>query len=223
MNLRCIYDIPRDCSINIALDEFFFTKVNFEEIVRFYKWTGPAYTIGYFQKFPINKADNYPVVRRLTGGLSVLHNTDLSYSLIVSDNIWPYIYDQEQTYKIFHENIRKSLEAINIFCDKTVIKNDNLKSYSCVQTLYKDDLLLNSKKIVGSCQRRRGKKILVEGSIHLNLAPEQTKTFINEFFKNLSYTLKCDTINNNLTKEEINSAIKLCKEKYNTDKWNKLF
>ena len=223
MNLRCIFDIPRNCSTNIALDEVFFTKENFEDILRFYRWTEPAYTIGYFQKFPADKDDTYPVVRRLTGGLSVLHNTDLSYSLIVSDKIWPYIYDQEQTYKIFHENIRKSLEKINIFCDKTKIENDSLKSYSCVQTLYKDDLLLNGRKIVGSCQRRRSKKILVEGSIHLKLTQEQSETFSNEFFKNLSYTLKCDTINKDLTKEEISAAEELCKEKYDTDKWNKLF
>lgn len=223
MKLRFVYDIPRNCSTNIAMDEIFFVKENFEEIFRFYRWTSPAYTIGYFQKFPTNKTDNYSVVRRLTGGLSVLHNTDLSYSLIVSDKIWPYIYDQEKTYKLIHENIRKSLETINIFCDKTNIENSNLKSYSCVQTLYKDDLLLNGRKIVGSCQRRRGKKILVEGSIHLNLTQEQSEKFANSFFKNLSESLKCDTIVDNLTEQEINSAIKLCKEKYNTDKWNKLF
>lgn len=223
MNLRCIYDIPRDCSTNIALDEVFFTKESFENVFRFYRWTCPAYTIGYFQNFPINKTDNYPVIRRLTGGLSVLHNTDLSYSLIVSDNLWPYIYDQEKTYKTIHENIRRSLETINIFCDKTKIENNNSKSYSCVQTLYKDDLLLNGKKIVGSCQRRRGKRILVEGSIHLNLTLKQSETFANEFFNNLSYTLKCGTINNSLTEEEISLATKLCKEKYNNDKWNKIF
>ena len=223
MILRYIYDIPRGCSTNIAIDEVFFTKKNFENTFRFYKWTHPAYTIGYFQKFHIDKNDNYPVVRRLTGGLSVLHNTDLSYSLIVSDNLWPYIYNQEQTYKIIHENIRKSLEVINIFCDKTNIENNNLKNYSCVQTLYKDDLLLNGKKIVGSCQRRRGRKILVEGSIHLKLTEKQATLFVNEFFKNLSYTLKCDTINKSLTTEEIDLATKLCVEKYNTDKWNKLF
>ncbi len=223
MNLRCVNDIPRDCSTNIALDEVFFTKENFEDIFRFYRWTGPAYTIGYFQKFPSQKTDNYSVVRRLTGGLSVLHNTDLSYSLIVSDKIWPYIYNQEATYKIIHENIRKSLEKINIFCDKTIIETDNTKNYSCVQTLYKDDLLLNGKKIVGSCQRRRGKKILVEGSIHLKFTQEETNSFTNEFFKNLSNSLKCNTINKDLTKEEIDLAAKLCTDKYNTDKWNKLF
>ena len=223
MNLRCVLDIPRDCATNIAIDEFFFTKENFENIFRFYKWTDKAYTIGYFQQFPIDKQDAYPVIRRITGGLSVLHDTDLSYSLIVSNDIWPYIYDQEKTYKNVHGNIKKALESIDIFCDKTFVESNNLKNYSCVKTLYKDDLLLNGEKIVGSCQRRRGKKILVEGTIHLSFTQEQTKIFANEFFKNLSEMLKCDITINSLTEEEINSANKLCKEKYKTDEWNKLF
>ena len=223
MKLRCICDIPRDCNINIALDEVFLTKEKFDETFRFYRWTKPSYTIGYFQKFPTDKKDNFPVIRRLTGGLSVLHNKDLSYSLVVSDTLWPYIYDQEATYKIIHETIRKSLEKINIFCDKKVLHNDNIQNYSCVQTLYKDDLMLNGKKIVGSCQRRIGKRIIVEGSIHLDLNLEQINVFTKEFFDNLSKTLKCDTISKDITTEEIYSAQELCKEKYDTEKWRKLF
>lgn len=222
MNLRCVCDIPRNCDTNIALDEVFFTQENFENIFRFYRWTQPSYTIGYFQQFPI-KEDNFSVVRRLTGGLAVLHNTDLSYSLIVSEDLWPYIYDQEKTYKIIHETIRESLKSINIICDNTNIETDITKNYSCVKTLYKDDLLLNGKKVVGSCQRRRGKRILVEGSIHLKLTQEQINIFTATFFKNLSQTLKCDTISKDLTNTEIEMATKLCKEKYSTDKWNKLF
>lgn len=222
MNLRCVCDVKRDCSTNIALDEVFFVNKNFENIFRFYRWTKPSYTIGYFQKFP-KKDDNFPVIRRLTGGLSVLHNTDLSYSLIVSDDLWPYIYSQEKTYKIIHDNIKKSLETIEIFCDNINIQTDTAKNYSCITTLYKDDLLLNGKKVVGSCQRRRGKKILVEGSIHLNLTEQQINIFATNFFKNLSQTLYCDIINKALSNEEINIANKLCQTKYNTDKWNKLF
>ena len=230
-NLRCINDIPRNCALNIALDEFFFTKEPFEDVFRFYRWTEPAYTIGYFQKIGSledlklrnDKKETTKIVRRLTGGLAVLHNTDLSYSLIVSDNIWEYIYDQEKTYKIIHENIRKSLEKLNIFCDKTNISSDKTPKYSCVQTLYKDDLLLNGRKIVGSCQRRRGKKILVEGSIHLVLSDEQVNIFTQDFFKNLFEELKCNITNSKLTEEEINYGKKLCKEKYSNDKWNKLF
>ena len=222
MNLRCIYDIPRFCDMNISLDEIFLTKENFEEVFRFYRWLKPSYTIGYFQKYPV-KEDSYPVIRRLTGGLSVLHNQDLSYSLIVSDKIWPYIYNQEKTYKLVHETIRKSLKTINIICDDTLKKVDSIKDYCCVNTLYKDDLLLNGKKIVGSCQRRRGNRILVEGSIHLILQEEQKKIFSKNFFKILSETLKCDTMDSIVNDTDLNLAKKLCEEKYNKDKWNKLF
>ena len=222
MNMKCIYDIPRFCDVNIAIDEIFFTKENFEEIFRFYRWLKPSYTIGYFQKYPV-KEDSYPVIRRLTGGLSVLHNKDLSYSLIVSDKMWPYIYNQEKTYKLVHETIRKSLKTINIICDDTSKKVDTIKNYCCVNTLYKDDLLLNGKKIVGSCQRRRGTRILVEGSIHLDLQEEQKKIFTRKFFKILSETLKCDTTDSFVNNIDLNLAKKLCEEKYNKDKWNKLF
>ena len=222
MNMKCIYDIPRFCDVNIAIDEIFFTKENFEEIFRFYRWLKPSYTIGYFQKYPV-KEDSYPVIRRLTGGLSVLHNKDLSYSLIVSDKMWPYIYNQEKTYKLVHETIRKSLKTINIICDDTSKKVDTIKNYCCVNTLYKDDLLLNGKKIVGSCQRRRGNRILVEGSIHLDLQEEQKKFFSKNFFKILSETLKCDTMDSIVNDTDLNLAKKLCEEKYNKDKWNKLF
>ena len=222
MNMKCIYDIPRFCDVNIAIDEIFFTKENFEEIFRFYRWLKPSYTIGYFQKYPV-KEDSYPVIRRLTGGLSVLHNQDLSYSLIVSDKMWPYIYNQEKTYKLVHETIRKSLKTINIICDDTSKKVDTIKNYCCVNTLYKDDLLLNGKKIVGSCQRRRGNRILVEGSVHLDLQEEQKNFFTGNFFKILSETLKCDTTDSFVNNIDLNLAKKLCEEKYNKDKWNKLF
>ena len=222
MNVRCIYDIPRACDMNIALDEIFFTKENFEETFRFYSWIKPSYTIGYFQKFPVNK-DSYPVVRRLTGGLSVLHNKDLSYSLIVSDKLWPYIYDQEKTYKLVHETIREALKSINIICDNISKETDSVKNYSCVNTLYKDDLLLNGKKIVGSCQRRRGKRILVEGSIHLILQEEQKEIFTKNFFEILSKALKYDIIYSCINDFELNLAKKLCEKRYSTDNWNKLF
>lgn len=270
MKLRCFNDIPRNCALNIALDEFFFTKEPFEEVFRFYRWTEKAYTIGYFQKIseirgieewknrgsietatikttscrfhtsrhPYIQTSCYPVIRRLTGGLAVLHDADLSYSLVVSENIWKHIYDQETTYRTIHKNIKKALEKIGIFSmygeqqeqqkigrlEDWKDRNDKGgKSFSCVQTLYKDDLILNGRKIVGSCQRRRGKKILVEGSIHLQLRDEQVKIFTQEFFNNLSQELHCDIVNKNLTEEEITAGKQLCAEKYNNDKWNKLF
>ena len=148
------------------------------------------------------------------------------FNVLISfyDDLSPIMKSPGISYNEKHEIIKKSLEKINIFCDNiTNTKNDKTKNYSCVQTLYKDDLILNGNKIVGSCQRRRGKKILVEGSIHLKFPPEQAETFIREFFKNLSLYLKCDVSLRTLNDEEIFAAQTLCKEKYDNDKWNKLF
>lgn len=224
MNLRCIIDKPRDCAINIALDEIVFTSERFIPTFRFYTWTQTAYTVGYFQKFnDIFNCDNYPIIRRLTGGLTVLHSKDLSFSFIVSDEIWPYIYDQEKTYKLIHETIKKTLVFFNIICDGQPDICGVEKNISCVDTFYKDDVFLNGKKIVGSCQRRRGKKILIEGSIHLHFDDKTIKEFANVFFNNICKTLNCTVSVENLTDNELNQATELANLKYKTDKWSKLF
>ncbi|MDD5020670.1 MAG: hypothetical protein PHR82_00860 [Endomicrobiaceae bacterium] len=224
MNLRCITDKPRDCATNIALDEIVFTNEQFIPTFRFYTWTRPSYTIGYFQKFnDISNCDNYPIIRRLTGGLTVLHSKDLSFSFIVSDEIWPNIYDQGKTYKLIHETIKKTLVFFNIICDESPGIYGFGKNISCVDTFYKDDVFLNGKKIVGSCQRRRGKKILIEGSIHLHFDEITVEKFAGMFFSSIGKTLNCAVSVENLTDYELNQADQLANLKYRTDKWSKLF
>ena len=221
--IRCIIDIERDSYTNIALDEMFFVRESFEPVIRCYTWQYPAWTIGYFQKYSdIKNENNYPIIRRLTGGLAVLHKNDLSYSVIIDDT-WPYLYNQEKTYEAIHNEIKKSLFAVNIICDGNVKFNTGHKDISCVKTFYKDDLFVNGKKVVGSCQRRRGKKILVEGSIHLKLNYEQIKNFANIYFNNISKFLNCKFEINSLTDNELIAAKTLVEQKYNTDKWKGLF
>lgn len=224
MNLRCILDGPRDYAQNIALDEVVFTAENFKPTFRFYTWTQAAYTIGYFQKIAETKnADNLPVIRRMTGGLTVLHDKDLSFSLIASDDIWPYIYEQEKSYKIIHENLRNALAALGIICDGGGNFGLSKNNFSCVDTFYKDDLFLNGKKIAGSCQRRRGKRILIEGSLHLHFDDKMQEKFANIFFDGLAGVLKCTATRENISGAEIEEASKLAAEKYSCEKWSGLF
>ena len=222
-SIRCIIDEPRNGYTNIAIDEMFFTQENFEPVVRFYTWQQPAWTIGYFQKYSdITNENKYSVVRRLTGGLAVLHEKDLSYSVII-DDMWPYLYNQEKTYETIHNEIKNSLTSIGIICDNILKFDTEHKSFSCIKTFYKGDLFLNGKKLVGSCQRRRGKKILVEGSIHTCLNYEQINIFANIYFNNISKFLGCSVKTKSLTEEELFKAEQLVLQKYNTDKWKKLF
>lgn len=222
--IYAVTDIARDCKVNIALDEVFFIKEPFIPIIRFYRWTNPAYTIGYFQKISeLKNTNKYDVVRRLTGGLAVLHNTDLSYSFIVSSEQWNYIYNQEETYKIIHSQMGDALKDIGIICDNEAAKNMSPNKFSCVNTFYKYDIFFKGKKIIGSCQRRRGKKLLVEGSIHLKMSDEQINIFTKSFFKKIAKFLNGTIQIISLDKKYINEADILAENKYNNKSWINLF
>ena len=224
MELRCVIDVSRNCPMNMAIDEMFFTKSDFVPVFRFYQWTEPSYSIGYFQKISDIKNENkYPITRRMTAGLAVLHDYDLSYSLIISDDLWKHIYNQEETYKIVHNEIKKALSAIGITCDNVTNPDTAHKDISCVKTFYKDDVFLNGKKLVGSCQRRRGRKILVQGSIHIKLTQEQINIFANKIFMNISDFLNCSRYIKPITDQETHDAGIIAQTKYASDKWNKLF
>ncbi|MCL4441628.1 MAG: octanoyltransferase, partial [Firmicutes bacterium] len=60
--------------------------------IRFYRWSPPAISLGYFQSLEkevdivaCEKA-GVDVVRRLTGGRAVLHQDELTYSLVAPEN-----------------------------------------------------------------------------------------------------------------------------------------
>jgi lipoate-protein ligase A len=80
---------------NMALDEVLLLKCNSSitanydiPILRLYGWQPPAVSIGYFQSMDeeVNlekcKQMGIDVVRRMTGGGAVLHESELTYSFI---------------------------------------------------------------------------------------------------------------------------------------------
>ncbi len=71
----------------MALDEALLENASSvgRSILRFYGWTEPAATFGYFQKYAdIERWTRLrPLIRRPTGGGLVPHDADWTYSLIV--------------------------------------------------------------------------------------------------------------------------------------------
>ena len=119
--------------------------------------------------------------------------------------------------------MKKALLSIGINCDTKQSENLNPNNFSCVNTFYKDDVFFKGKKLIGSCQRRRGKILLVEGSIHLKMSNEQINIFAKNFFNNISSFLKGNIIETKLDEKYITEANILIKNKYNNEKWIKLF
>jgi len=210
--LTLIKDKPRSAAMNMAIDETLFDELQNGACLRVYLWDKAYTTIGYFQ------ANDCNAVRRLTGGLRVDHKDDISYGFCANADDWKCVYNQEETYKYLHAAIKKALESIGYDCNFS--GSNSQKQALCVKTLYADDLLLDGKKVVGSCMRRRGKKILVQGSVHLKLTGAQRESFTTEFAKNLAAVLNTSVKVSHLTVSQLQNAEALAKEKYSSLKWN---
>ncbi|MDR1695726.1 MAG: hypothetical protein LBR69_03740 [Endomicrobium sp.] len=215
--LRYIFDTARSAAMNMAVDETLFDGLQNGAVLRVYFWDAAYTTIGYFQK------NGGKAVRRMTGGLLVNHKDDLSYCFCADTENWKHIYSQEDTYKAVHSAIKKALDFIDIRSEFAQVKGNALPNDLCVQTLYSGDLMLDGKKIAGSCMRRRGKKIIVQGSLHLDLGKPAAKEFSWEFSQNTAKILNIPAVESQLTETELKEAEKLALEKYSAPKWNDKF
>ena len=74
---------PVSAAMNMAIDEALLEHCTCPAL-RFYGWRGPSLSFGYFGKFAdiARETKDRDLVRRWTGGGSVLHGQDLTYSLV---------------------------------------------------------------------------------------------------------------------------------------------
>jgi len=126
--------------------------------LRIYKWKPSAISIGYFQSMyeEVNldecRKNRVDVVRRITGGGAVYHDTngEITYSVILPTKMFP--------------NIMRSYMAIGN-CLISGLKMAGINaSYSGI-----NDIVVNGRKISGSAQTRRHGTILQHGTILLRV------------------------------------------------------
>jgi len=104
-------------AFNMALDEALLEAMPRLQrpALRFYGWTEPAATFGYFQKYAeVERAIMLrPLIRRPTGGGIVPHDADWTYSLAFPpDHEWHSLTAQE-SYRRVHEWIRLAFTKLN--------------------------------------------------------------------------------------------------------------
>ena len=85
-------------------------------VLRFYGWTEPAATFGYFQKYAdVERATRLrPLIRRPTGGGIVPHDADWTYSLVFPPGHEWHSLKAEESYRRVHEWIRSAFAKLNI-------------------------------------------------------------------------------------------------------------
>ncbi|MEG0451323.1 MAG: lipoate--protein ligase family protein, partial [Lysinibacillus sp.] len=109
-----IHSGPCSPSFNMALDEALLdwhSEGSMPPIIRFYEWNPATLSIGYFQQAErdINlqavKDQNLGFVRRPTGGRAVLHDQELTYSIIVSENYPDMPETVTEAYRVLSEGL----------------------------------------------------------------------------------------------------------------------
>lgn len=232
--------------LNMAIDEVLLSsKV---PVLRFYHWRPNAVSIGRFQN--INEIDidfcinnKIDIVRRITGGKTVFHDHELTYSFIIDRNKFPR--SIMESYAIISYAIIHGLQILGLNPEMNKTGVANKENPVCFQEPSYNEIVINQKKIVGSAQVRINGKLLQHGSIltgidnrkHSNCfvcKPEIDElnnriTFINYPFKVLKEAIKSGfskcfntKLNNrDLNSEELLIAEKLAREKYSSVEWTR--
>ncbi|CAH2212424.1 lipoate--protein ligase family protein [Tepidibacter aestuarii] len=177
---RVIRNRAYDGYMNMAIDEAIMNAYKEERVdptIRFYTWKPACVSIGYFQKMEdeidinICKKLGVDFVRRTTGGRAVLHDNELTYSIVVDEKNPLMDGGIMQTYRYISEGLANGLKVSGVDIDPLTrahkdIKSD--KSAVCFNSKSHYEISINNKKVVGSAQTRKEGIILQHGSIVLD-------------------------------------------------------
>jgi len=157
-----------DAAHNMAVDEVLLESMPQLQrpVLRFYGWTEPAASFGYFQKFAeVERLTHLrPLIRRPTGGGIVPHDSDWTYSLAFPTNHEWYALRAIDSYRSVHEWLQAAFAKLGV---ATEVASCCLKSGpgQCFLGHEQSDLLWQGRKIAGAAQRRTRQGLLIQGSI----------------------------------------------------------
>ena len=183
-----IVSAPNLGAYNMAVDEELLARAQAGEdrpVLRFYAWQPPAVSLGRFQKSEtaVNveacKRLGFDIVRRITGGRAVLHNKELTYSIIARTDNPLFPGNVLGTYKVIAAGLLAGLRNLGIpaeivsrggrHADRV---DKNAKDAACFSSPSWYEILVQGRKIVGSAQRRVSGAFLQHGSILMDYDPQ---------------------------------------------------
>ena len=188
MNWRIINSGHADAATNMAVDEAILLAHSAGKVpptLRFYGWQPAAVSIGYFQRAMSEidldrcKEHKTAVVRRLTGGRAVLHDAELTYSIVVREDDPLIPKTITASYRYFSNGLLAGLEALGIQAHMTMPvaaygqRKKEPASAACFDAPAHFEVAVDGKKLVGSAQVRKQGVILQHGSILLRFSAEQ--------------------------------------------------
>lgn len=174
-------DKPRSGAENMAIDEALLKFVpEFDcPVLRFYFWERPTLSLGYFQRYADQEryfaGRSIPAVRRRSGGGAIVHDRELTYSLVIPPE---HAFARKQRlmlYETVHRAVVGALRKRGIKAElatdvPTARQGTEEEPFLCFQRFAPGDILARTNrgtiKIMGSAQyRNKTGAVLQHGSL----------------------------------------------------------
>ncbi len=165
-------DGPTDGAMNMAIDRAVLDRHCCGEsppTLRLYAWGSPTVSLGRFQRveqvdLDVCRRRGIGVVRRPTGGRGVLHDDELTYSVVagVADGVPRGV---AASYRYLGEALTAALGAIGVPAAITDRQRGMNDTGACYLHATKADLSLGRAKLSGGAQVWRGESVLQHGSL----------------------------------------------------------
>jgi len=164
---------------NMAVDEALLLTMahtlNPQPVLRFYGWSPATLSLGYAQSYhkEVDEeaclAEGIDIIRRPTGGRAVLHQYELTYSVIAPEHD-PHVSGTIiESYLRISQAILKGLKVLGVPAEMVACSGLNKASSSaCFDAPSWYELVVHGRKLVGSAQVRKEGVVLQHGSILLH-------------------------------------------------------
>lgn len=184
-SFRVIDTGSASAAMNMALDEAILIEVSqghSPSTIRFYRWDRPSISLGYFQRATkeidfeaIHKKD-FDFVRRMTGGRAVLHDRELTYSVIVPGEHELAKSSIVESYRKLSLGLKEGFSQLGLHAEVVSLEDEGMRekfksgdSAACFDSPSWYELVVEGKKIAGSAQVRSHGGLLQHGSLLLDL------------------------------------------------------
>jgi lipoate-protein ligase A len=182
---RLLQTPPDSGPWNMALDVALARCLELDQgVLRIYGWSHPTLSFGRNQpakdrygSIAVRQLDGH-VVRRPTGGREVLHDRDLTYSVVLPSRA---LGGPRLTYRTLNATLVEAIRSLGV--PARLVQSDSHSPHpdagACFREPVRDEIEAEGRKLVGSSQARIGDVLLQHGSLPIepaSLGPEPLRS-----------------------------------------------
>ena len=172
-------------AMNMAIDEAMLLaqKAQPNPTLRFYEWSSPAFSFGYFQDIASEvdveacRVDGIELVKRMTGGGTVVHGWELTYTLVLPRTAAEM--GISEAYRCIGQSLVKAFQKLGVparcyaagsdSCNAVRNHTHQAEANICLTNPAEHDVMSDDKKLAGVSVRRNRDGIMFQGYISLGM------------------------------------------------------